>query len=81
MIIVPSYSILLNTLASFMGCTVDSEKVLESMICYLNANQDSTFQNYIQKCSTSLQDCILAFRKNIIELDDLCAPLIKELVC
>ena len=77
---VPAYSILLNALASLTGFTVNSEEVLRKITSYLQDEDHDSFGDFIQRFSGILQESITSFTEDIIELDGLCAPLIRELV-
>lgn len=80
MVSVPSYAILLNLLSSLNG-HVNSEEVLGNLVDYVRLSSHfSGILEFVPKCATALSSHIACFRQDIIELDDLCAPLITELI-
>lgn len=80
MVTVPSYAILLNLLSTLNG-SVNSEEVLGNLVDYVRLpTHFSGIQEFIPRTAAALSDDIASFRKDIIELDDLCAPLITELI-
>ena len=81
MVTIPSYAILLNLFASLGGQDIDSDQVLGELVDYVHhASHLLGSKEFIQRCALSLHEQVSCFKQNIIELDDLCAPLIKELV-
>ena len=83
MIAIPSYVILLNLIAACNGHAIsDSEEIFRRLVDYTCLSEHLTgSKEFVQKCAASLHDNIASFRRDIIELDSLCAPLIIELVC
>lgn len=81
MIIIPAYSILLNLFGSLSGHTIDPEEILRKLAEYVHsANHIKGSKEFVTKCAAALYDAISCFKHDIIELDDLCAPLIRQLV-
>lgn len=81
MIVIPAYSILLNLFGSLSGHTIDPEEILRKLAEYVHsANHIAGSKEYVTKCAAALYDAISCFKHDIIELDDLCAPLIRQLV-
>lgn len=80
MVTVPSYAILLNLLSTMNG-QVNSEEVLGNLVDYVRQSSHfSGIREFVPKCAAALNDHIACFRQDVIELDELCAPLITELI-
>lgn len=80
MVTVPSYAILLNLLCSSSGY-VDSEEVLQNLVDYLHLpGHVAGAKEFVERCAAALYNHVASFRQGIMDLDELCAPLITELI-
>lgn len=78
MVTIPSYSILLNLLTS---THVNTEKVLGDLVDYVHLPGHVVGSaEFVERCAAALYDHVACFRQDIVALDDLCAPLIMELI-
>lgn len=80
MVTVPSYAILLNLLCSSCGY-VNSKEVLQNLVDYLHLpGHIAGAKEFVEKCAAALYNHVANFRQGIMDLDELCAPLITQLI-
>ena len=80
MVAVPCYTILLNLLCSSHG-QANANEVLQNLVDYLRLpSHIAGAKEFVERCATALDNHVASFQHDIIELDELCAPLITELI-
>lgn len=80
MVMVPSYAILLNLLCSLTR-HVNSEEVLGDLVTYVrHSSHVPGSKEFVQRCASALYNHVACFQQDIMKLDDLCTPLITELI-
>ena len=80
-IVVPSYALLLNLWLSVNGCVVNVQELREKLVRYVQLHSHITGSaGYLKKLAVTFFDDILCFSERIVKLDDLCAPLIEQLI-
>ena len=81
MVVIPSYTLLLSLWLLTNGYTIDIAELKTKLLEYIrHCDHITGSREFIQKCAATLHNDVSSFTQQIIELDDLCAPLIKELV-
>lgn len=81
MVVIPSYAILLNLSSILSGCTVDVSKLIGKIMEYVHHGDHLVESGeFVQKCASTLYNEISSFTQQILKLDDLCAPVLNELI-
>lgn len=82
MVVIPSFALLLNLWYILNNCeAINVEDLLKKLIGYVSLDRHiAESKKFIQKCAATMLEEISCFVQQVIELDDLCAPLISELV-